>query len=71
MIAEFDKCEIDRDTYPLSDQREAGIGSVAVACIWLAFYIIGAVHSLASGNSNRDATVAVPSATPLTVQSLR
>jgi hypothetical protein len=46
---EFDGCEVGRDAYP-AYQREVGVGSVAVASIWLACYVIVAIHSLAFGN---------------------
>jgi hypothetical protein len=49
-LPEFNKCEVGRDAYPASDHRAVGIGSVVVASIWLAFYVIAAAHSLASGN---------------------
>jgi hypothetical protein len=49
-VPEFDKCEVGRDAYPAYDHREVGIGSVVVASIWLAFYVIAAVHSLVFGN---------------------
>jgi hypothetical protein len=45
---EFDKYEVGRDAYAAHDNREAGIGSVVVPSIWLAFYVIAAAHSLAS-----------------------
>ena len=40
---EFDV--IGRDAYALHDHRGRGIGSVVVPSIWLAFYLIAAVHS--------------------------
>ena len=48
-VSEFDNCEVGRDAYPAS-HREVGSGSVVVASIWLAFYVIAAFHSLPSGN---------------------
>jgi hypothetical protein len=49
-VREFDKCEVGRDAYPAYDYREVGFGSAVVASIWLAFYVIAALHSLAFGN---------------------
>ena len=50
-VIEFDKCEIGRDAYPPHDHGGGGIGSVAVAIAWLAFYVIAAIHHfIASGN---------------------
>ncbi len=49
---EFNKCEVGREAYPACGHREVGIGSVVVASIWLAFFVIAAVHSLASGHWN-------------------
>jgi hypothetical protein len=49
-VPEFDKCEVGRDAYPAYGHSEVGIASIVVASIWLAFYVIAAVHSLASGN---------------------
>ena len=51
-VPEFNKCEVGRDAYPACGHREVGIGSVVVASIWLAFFVIAAVHSLASGHWN-------------------
>jgi hypothetical protein len=48
-VAEFDKCEIGRDAYPPINTG-VGIGPVLVAGAWLAFYVITAVHALASGS---------------------
>jgi hypothetical protein len=70
-LAAFDTCEIGRDAYPPSDHSKAGAGSIVVASIWLAFYGIAAVHSLASGNSNRDATATGPSMMTVATQSPR
>ncbi len=51
-VPEFNKCEVGRDAYPACGHREVGIGSVVVASIWLAFFVIATVHSLASGHWN-------------------
>ena len=51
-VPEFNKCEVGRDAYPASGHREVGIGSAVVASIWLVFFVIAAVHSLASGHWN-------------------
>jgi hypothetical protein len=48
-VPEFNKCEVGRDAYPAYAHREVGIGSVVVASIWLAFFVIAVVHSLALG----------------------
>jgi hypothetical protein len=48
-VAEFDKCEIGRDAYPPINAG-VGIGPAVAASIWLAFYVVAAVHSLASGS---------------------
>ena len=55
--AEFDKFEIGRDGYPPSHHRNAGLGAAVVASIWLAFYIVAAIHSLHSGNQGATAMV--------------
>jgi hypothetical protein len=70
-VAAFDTCEVGRDAYPPSHHRNAGVGPVVVASIWLAFYAIAAVHSLAAGNSNRDATATAPAAVTVATQSSR
>jgi hypothetical protein len=49
-VLEFAKCEVGRDAYPASDHTRAGIGSVVVAGIWLAFCVTAAVHPCAFGN---------------------
>jgi hypothetical protein len=34
------------EAYPAYHRSEVGIGSVVVASIWLAFFVVAAVHSL-------------------------
>jgi hypothetical protein len=43
-VAEFAKCEIGRDAYPLINSG-IGIGPAVVASAWLAFYVIAAIHN--------------------------
>jgi hypothetical protein len=46
-VPEFDKPEIRRNASPPYNHR----GTVVVASVWLAFYVIAALHNfLASGN---------------------
>ena len=46
-VSEFDKSEIGRDAFPPYNHR----GTVVVASVWLAFYVIAAIHEfIASGN---------------------
>jgi hypothetical protein len=46
-VAEFDKPEIGRDASPHFDHR----ATVAMASVWLAFYVIAAIpHFMTAGN---------------------
>jgi hypothetical protein len=47
---EVRRCEVGRDDYPTYHRSEVGIGSVVVAGIWLAFFVIAAIHSLGNWN---------------------
>jgi hypothetical protein len=50
---------IGRDAYRLCvDDNKAGKGSIVVALVWLAFYVVAAVHSL----------IAAPAPPPSTAQ---
>ena len=49
-IPAFNKSETGRDTDPAYDCRYAGFASDFAACIWLAFYVMVALHFLAFGN---------------------
>jgi hypothetical protein len=42
---EIDKREVGRDAFPACGLREVDIGSVTVANVWLALYVIAAVIS--------------------------
>ena len=49
-VPAFNKSETGRDTDPAYDCRYAGFASDFAACIWLAFYVMVALHFLAFGN---------------------
>jgi hypothetical protein len=46
----FDKRKLRRDAGAACDQSAVSIDTVVVAGVWLAFYVVAAVHSLAFGN---------------------
>jgi hypothetical protein len=43
-VREFDKYEIGRDAYPLSNRGSVGVGPAVVAGAWLAFYVIATIR---------------------------
>jgi hypothetical protein len=45
-IPEFDRREIGRDAYPLTN-RETGAGPIVVGSAWLVLYLVAAIHFLA------------------------
>jgi hypothetical protein len=47
----IDKCDVPRDTYPAHDYGKAHLGSVVVASVWLAFYVIVAIHRLIASSN--------------------
>jgi hypothetical protein len=47
---ELGRCEVGRDAHPTYHRGEVGTGSVVVAGLWLAFFVIAAIHSLGNWN---------------------
>jgi hypothetical protein len=51
-VREVGKCATGRSVHPNDDHNNTDDGSVAVASVWLAFFIVAAVHALASAYLN-------------------